>query len=304
LAVFVDDLDRCSSRNVVEVVEAINQIFHSLDNRHCVFILGMDREVVAASIEVSYEKTITHLKLRHNPIGDDFGLRFLSKIVQLSVAIPPPDPEAMKNLLGQITGVEMPGGGQSVIPSPNLVQSLERKIRENRPANPIDLERIRPDIETEAEQSAWNEAVRRVRQDLLTSDSEDVREAELEVLNFLDRNPRQVKRFDNAFRLQLRVASQTPGSTLDFSRNQLVALGKWVALRLRWPHLAADLDRDLDLLLTLEDYANNGASEATKPLEERYARWFSDEELIGLLREDDPARRIAPLPFDSFLRVA
>jgi uncharacterized protein YjbI with pentapeptide repeats len=40
VAVFVDDLDRCSSGHVVEVVEAMNQIFASRDQR-CVFVLGL-----------------------------------------------------------------------------------------------------------------------------------------------------------------------------------------------------------------------------------------------------------------------
>ena len=72
IAVFVDDLDRCSPAPVVEVIEAINQIFNSIDAR-CVFILGMDRQMVASSIEVAYEGMVEHLKERENPLAEEYG---------------------------------------------------------------------------------------------------------------------------------------------------------------------------------------------------------------------------------------
>jgi len=316
LAIFVDDLDRCSSRQVVEVVEAINQIFNSSEGRPCVFILGMDREVVAASIDVAYKEMVEQLRERKNPLWEDYGLRFLSKIVQMSVAIPPPNSQAMKRLLGHVTGNEVPVEDELDLPRREFVEerveSFIQQLRQEEPVNPIEVRRIRTSIETTEggvdgdHRSALDEAERRVRAELFTSDSEDVRQAEFEVLKYLDKNPRQVKRFDNAFRLQLYVANLTPESALEFNRDQLVALGKWVALRLRWPQLADDLDREPKLLGALEEYANNGGKKSAlvKSLFDSHERWFSEDALLEVFKEEDLPKRIASLPFDSFLGVA
>ena len=315
LAIFVDDLDRCSSRHVVEMVEAINQIFNSSEGRPCVFILGMDREV-AASIDVAYKEMVEQLRERKNPLWEDYGLRFLSKIVQMSVAIPPPNSQAMKRLLGHVTGNEVPVEDELDLPRREFVEerveSFIQQLRQEEPVNPIEVRRIRTSIETTEggvdgdHRSALDEAERRVRAELFTSDSEDVRQAEFEVLKYLDKNPRQVKRFDNAFRLQLYVANLTPESALEFNRDQLVALGKWVALRLRWPQLADDLDREPKLLGALEEYANNGGKKTTlvKSLFNSHERWFSEDALLEVFEEEDLPKRIASLPFDSFLGVA
>jgi hypothetical protein len=87
LVVFVDDLDRCNPDHVVEVVDAINQVFNSSRDRPCLFILGMDREVVASSIEVAYANTIARLPAERQR---NFGLAFLNKLVQLAVSLPEP----------------------------------------------------------------------------------------------------------------------------------------------------------------------------------------------------------------------
>ena len=65
LAVFVDDLDRCSPSHIVAVVETINQIFNASDKQRCAFILGMDRDVVVASLEHEYAGMVKCLK-NHN----------------------------------------------------------------------------------------------------------------------------------------------------------------------------------------------------------------------------------------------
>jgi tetratricopeptide (TPR) repeat protein len=92
LVIFVDDLDRCSPNHVANVVEAINQVFNSAEERQCAFILGMDRDVVVASIRHEYRNVIGQLQ-RINPVlAHNFGDNFLGKIVQATIQIPPPNP--------------------------------------------------------------------------------------------------------------------------------------------------------------------------------------------------------------------
>lgn len=82
LVVFVDDLDRCLPEKAIEVLEAI-KLF--VDVPHCVFVLGLDREVIARGVEIRY-KEFARPGQRANPID---GVRYLEKIIQLPFAIPP-----------------------------------------------------------------------------------------------------------------------------------------------------------------------------------------------------------------------
>ena len=123
-------------------------------------------------------------------------------------------------------------------------------------------------------------------------------------------NPRQIKRFDNAFRLQLYVANQDRDCELDFTLDELVALGRWVALRLRWPELAKALDDEPALLGVLEANANEIAPQADLDeiarLQKRYKRWFEDREILEFLNDVHlgEARRVSTLEPGSFLHVA
>ena len=86
LVVFVDDLDRCLPEKAIEVLEAI-KLF--LDAENCVFVLGLDQEVIARGIEMKYKE------LGEKQDGDESrrftieGVRYLEKIVQLPFQIPP-----------------------------------------------------------------------------------------------------------------------------------------------------------------------------------------------------------------------
>ena len=83
---FVDDLDRCLPEKAIEVLEAI-KLF--LDVENCVFILGLDQEVIARGIEMKYKE------LGAKQDGDNQhrftveGIRYLEKIIQLPFQIPP-----------------------------------------------------------------------------------------------------------------------------------------------------------------------------------------------------------------------
>jgi hypothetical protein len=320
LAVFIDDLDRCTNRHVVDVLNAVNQIFNATDEdladtygenddndprtRRCVFIFGMDREAVAASIDVTYKETVTQLRERSSPLAEDYGFSFLSKIVQLTVAVPKPSKDRVKRLLRAIAegaSVTLPGDQPDV--DENLVEALTghtlHEVRSKR-------KEVSEDASNEhALDLAEQEAARRIV--FGTSDSKDVRSAEEELLPLLEGNPRQIKRFDNAFRLQLMMAlaAGTPG--LSFTLDQLVALGRWVAIRLRWPALATELDEERFLLPNLEALANHATLPDDAPtkamLAERH-RWFEEPDVTDALKEPNSQRRMSEIPFEAFLPVA
>jgi hypothetical protein len=276
LAIFVDDLDRCSSAHLVEVVEAMNQIFNSDERRRedettqghsCVFILGLDREVVATSIDVAYGDTVTRLQAAGSPLAADFGQQFLAKLVQVSLGVPRPAPRRMEALLESVTASR----------------------------------RVTPEPVAPADAHASEAARARIRESI------DVLDAEFEALPHLEANPRQLKRFHNVFLLQLYVAAE---DGLEFKSHQLRALARMVALRLRWPGLADDIDHEPFLLTLLETVANEepAPSHISKAERQRlltgYPQWFADQRIAKVLREPLRARRATDLPIEGFLAVA
>ncbi|MEV0758497.1 P-loop NTPase fold protein [Streptosporangium sp. NPDC050280] len=84
LVVFVDDLDRCSSATVAQVIEAIN-LFLAGEFPNCVFVLAMEPEVVAAHVEAAYPELAGTLP---GAGRSGLGWRFLEKIVQLPLSVP------------------------------------------------------------------------------------------------------------------------------------------------------------------------------------------------------------------------
>ena len=103
LVVFIDDLDRCSPGTVAQVIEAIN-LFLAGEFPDCIFVLAIEPALVAAHIEVTYKDLVMALNQRHAP-GEwsTLGWRFLEKIVQLPLSLPPPqDTRWLDSYLGSL----------------------------------------------------------------------------------------------------------------------------------------------------------------------------------------------------------
>jgi len=96
LVVFVDDLDRCLPEKAIEVLEAI-KLF--LDVEGCVFVIGVDRQVIERGIQVKYRELQRALGVE----GDEArrlpaisGADYLEKIVQLPFILPPVEADQVK----------------------------------------------------------------------------------------------------------------------------------------------------------------------------------------------------------------
>src|SRR5207237_10378875 len=57
--VFIDDLDRCDVPKAADLMQALNLMI--ADSPQLIFIIGMDREKVAAGLAVKYEKLLPYL---------------------------------------------------------------------------------------------------------------------------------------------------------------------------------------------------------------------------------------------------
>jgi formylglycine-generating enzyme required for sulfatase activity len=93
VTVFIDDLDRCPKEHVNQVLKAVNLL---VDMESCAFVLGADHERVAQAVQETYRSSTDQ------GAGDDYGSRFLSKIVQLHLTLPEAGIGEMKVFLGSL----------------------------------------------------------------------------------------------------------------------------------------------------------------------------------------------------------
>lgn len=341
VAIFIDDLDRCTPRSLVRVIEAVNQIFVAgsdiatepggasrlpdpaaprVEPRRLAFIMGMDRQVVARGIEAEYAALKTLLEKEGDAAGRDYGLAFLDKIVQLWVTLPTPTTEGLDILLRTVAGFPSGSGPDNA----QLIARIRSEMAEEIRGIPADDRAAIAAAARRVEQRADADsrvAARWARQSFLSSfvapsaaESPEVWAAMQEGAACLERNPRQVKRFNNAFRLQLALASGAFQVT--FTRDQLGALARWVAIRLRWGALAHAMDDDPQLLGALEREANGrrevsrvNAADSLRQ-RKRTPEWFSEKafpdlpELRKALRVGRRSQAISQLPFEAFLQIA
>jgi len=123
--VFIDDLDRCEIPKAADMMQAINLMISP--NSQLIFIIGMDREKVAASIAVKHEKLLPYLfslksinagsqnsaneKSPHDTTtsesvntadilyGLEYGYEFIEKFIQLPFLVPQPTESELDNFL-------------------------------------------------------------------------------------------------------------------------------------------------------------------------------------------------------------
>ena len=84
LVVFIDDLDRCLPEKTIEILEVI-KLF--LDVPKCIFVIGVEKEVIEKGIEVRYKS-----KEQELPIS---GKDYIEKIIQIPFVLPPIREEEM-----------------------------------------------------------------------------------------------------------------------------------------------------------------------------------------------------------------
>jgi tetratricopeptide (TPR) repeat protein len=82
IAVFIDDLDRCPPDKIAEVLEAL-KLFATTEG--CVYVLGLDQDIVARSIQVRYKDITGGADGGTMPLE---GVRYLEKIIQIPFILP------------------------------------------------------------------------------------------------------------------------------------------------------------------------------------------------------------------------
>ncbi|NEQ40689.1 MAG: hypothetical protein F6K40_32480 [Okeania sp. SIO3I5] len=110
--VFIDDIDRCELGKSADLLQALNMMISNDPN--IIFILGMDREKVAAAISFKQRDIIPFLSsaIVENQLEEneeqklrkkvDYGFSFLEKFVQLSFLVPAPSQNKLDGFVEKI----------------------------------------------------------------------------------------------------------------------------------------------------------------------------------------------------------
>jgi hypothetical protein len=233
-------------------MKAVNLLI--ADDPRLIFILGMDREKVAAGLAVKYEKLLPYVA-RDLPggaervawkrrAGLEFGQAFLQKFIQLPFRVPSPNLDHYTQFLRTISAPLSRGAGTKAqfAPPPREPGS---------PADTLSAETV----PGSSEKSALSQQSRRERELQFGGDSDKVREIAMMVARALGPNPRRLKQFINLFRLQAYIANELgffDESRPAAERITFEQLGKFVAISLKWPALLADFAEQPDLLKEIQ----------------------------------------------------
>jgi hypothetical protein len=252
LVVFVDDLDRCSYTTVAQVIEALN-VFLAGDFDNCIFVIGMEPDLVAAQIHVAYEKLFDRLG---EDRSSDLGWRFLEKMVQLPVTLPPPSRGGVDRYVDSILGAAVramhASGAADLDDDAEEVKEIEELFNTERVATAADvrpaLDRVRERVAqtaplTPRRQAAIRKIGRKEFAQRLTERDPEVRRMLRQLAGELPPNPREIKRFINVFRFYAyiqywREDAGLPAPTLD-------GVAKLALLAVRYPHLLSALGKDI-----------------------------------------------------------
>lgn len=262
--IFVDDLERCRPPRAVDVLEAVNQL---LSHERVVTIVMGDMPAVAACAEIKYRD----LASRYAPGGDpkldrlglSYGRAYLQKIIQLQFDLPAQTTATMRALMQEL----VKPSPKSVPPQPEARHSRAiLNLRDTRAAIDREIEAritsggkdfamveraVYDDLRSSLDPEPLEDLVRERIQRRLIDDSDVIREAQAEVMNYVEPFPRHAKRFLNRLRLLIFIAHERRmfgGEPYLSGRH----IGKWTVLSERWPEVAQMLSLKPDLMSRLE----------------------------------------------------
>lgn len=259
LVIFVDDLDRCAPNKVAEVVEAIN-LFLSGDYPNCIFVMGMEPGMVAAALEVANKDLIE--KIHEFSLVEEqtpLGWRFMEKIIQLPLVIPPPTNPAVKGYVDVLIG--RPDAGSLLAPTPQELllpeeNKVEAYMKEFKDAKSVAEVVQKTDKLLEESDSSDKTAIAEASKRMY---SQKFKDRDPVIGRFIESattlfqaNPRQIKRYVNLFRFfsTLRHAITVDRSLCEGIRPELPsdeAMTKFVALCVHWPQATDCLRKMLDI---------------------------------------------------------
>jgi hypothetical protein len=218
LIVFIDDLDRCDSAYVVELLEGIQTLF-----RHApvTYVVAADRKWICSSFEKKYDDFAGSIGEPCRPLG----YLFLDKLFQISAGMPRLTLDIQRLYLDALLAEGTPA---STAPDPELV---ERAMVEM--AGKSDEDEIEKAIAKHKSVPEQRAARHAGALQIVTAEATAKTEHRLKKLaHLLEPNPRSMKRLVNM------VAMAQARGILEGRKASPETRARWAMLSLRWPLLA------------------------------------------------------------------
>ncbi len=241
LVIFVDDLDRCSPSKVVEVIEAINVFINGKYNNKCYFIMGMDAEMVAAALDVAYEKMKGKMGSKETEQGS-VGWYFLDKFIQLPFFIPVMSElkkeKYLESLLTENNTAETHSEKVDVIKVEKVYHEVMSTTDIAKSSAAISQSALTSGEKKELDKMILKKQVQSADQ------NEEIKKQMGLYAKFISSDPRSLKRFANLLRFYcsyqfLRMKKGEPFV-------EAKTLAKWLALMLKFPQLVRWIQLDAD----------------------------------------------------------
>jgi hypothetical protein len=228
ITVFIDDLDRCRSQYVVELLEGIQTLFA---NEPVTYVVAADRTWLCES----FARTYSDFEGAVGEPGRSLGYLFLEKTFQISFEIPPMSDEVQTRFWKTLMGGAI-GNGNSVAPQRHSADLVDEFSGASTQAE------VEQEVKSLIEAGENIDAVRSAAVMRMNAPElqEQYKAQLLEFAPLLEKNPRSMKRLMNGYgierdRLLRDGYLLTPGE-----RGQLALL---IILWMRWPELGERIRR-------------------------------------------------------------
>ncbi|OXM44794.1 P-loop NTPase fold protein [Amycolatopsis alba] len=233
---FIDDLDRCQSSYVVDLLDAVQTLIRdtptptTTEHPAAYFVAAAD----GAWLRKSYEDAFPTFLGSVSTPGYSLGYLFLDKLFQLTVPIPMPSTRARTTYLGHLLNIT----------DPHRDGTLDQEVTAGKTAlADASGESEILDIVKAATPAARDQLARDAALALTTPQNRARADHSLrKFLPLLHPNPRNIKKFLNTYSILRSVR------TLEQNTVPSDVLALWTIIRVRWPSIADHLETNPDAI--------------------------------------------------------
>lgn len=231
IVIFIDDLDRCSPSKVASVVEGVSMLLAS-DTYRCMFVIGMDPQMVAAALEKEHEDVRKQLPRYERAVP--LGWRFMDKFIQLPFTIPPSGGRQFKGYVDWLVGVAPPQK-QKGIEGEAAADPAEAAAAEGSAPSGDGPGGAPPQIDLAVGRSPEPQPASVAAAAFV--ESRDVGAIIRKISAYSVGNPREMKRMVNLARFYLALRSARRLRDDGWRAPDLDQYARWIAVTLRWPDM-------------------------------------------------------------------
>jgi|GEM_PF-2120170 len=223
VAVFVDDLDRCDSDYLVELLEGIQTLFkESL----VIYVVAADRNWIRSSFEQKYKNFSESV----SEPGQSLGYLFLEKIFQVSAAIPRVSGEVLQEFWESLLRKSNENSDELLLQEITEAEKLAEEILSGKYKEEDFKESINSyDGDLRTKQALRALAAKKITE---VENRKTVAHSLKSFAEYVEGNPRAMKRLVNAYGMSQAV-NFIAGRNVDREN-----LALWTIIELRWPLLA------------------------------------------------------------------